>query len=35
MSIQSRKVRYQSTLFWGFKIQWPSSGNRSNFDGAL
>src|SRR5688500_2040706 len=31
---QSRNVLYQSTEFWGFSIQCPSSGNSSNFAGT-
>ncbi len=31
---QSRKVLYQSSLFCGFWIQWPSSGKSSSFEGT-
>src|ERR1019366_677633 len=34
-SIQSMNVLYQSTLFCGFRTQWPSSGKSSNFDGTF
>ena len=35
VSIQSRKVWYQSTLFCGFSIQWPSSGNSRSLEGTF
>jgi hypothetical protein len=31
---QSRNVLYQSSLFCGFRIQWPSSGKIMSFDGT-
>src|ERR1022692_4310930 len=34
-SIQSMNVLYQSTLFCGFRTQWPSSGKSSSFDGTF
>src|SRR6185437_345031 len=33
--IQSRTVWYQSKLFCGFRIQWPSSGKSTSFDGTF
>lgn len=33
--IQSRNELYQSTLFCGFRTQWPSSGNSNNLDGTF
>ena len=34
-SSQSMTVLYQKTLFCGFEIQWPSSGNSTSFDGTF
>src|SRR5258706_5547024 len=33
--IHSRNVWYHRTLFCGFRIQWPSSGNSSSLDGIF